>query len=66
MSVLSFQAFCIEFYARHIQLPSNEVYALFKQAGVLDWLARDYDDLHGMGMEYVMGLIDDYLAGAKA
>ena len=62
MSKLSFQAFCIEFYSKHIQKPSPEVYALFAKSELLDMLKTDYDDLHGMGMEALMQFFDEYLA----
>ena len=62
MSELSFQTFCIEFYSKHIQKPSPEVYALFTQSGLLDMLKTDYDGLHGMGMEALMQFFDEYLA----
>ena len=62
MSELSFQAFCIEFYSKHIQKPSPEVYALFAKSGLLDMLKTDYDDLHGMGMEALMQFFDEYFA----
>ena len=61
MSVLSFQTFCIEYYSHHIGKPSNEVYTLFETEGVLQLLQDDYEDLHGMGMEYLMQFIDNYL-----
>ncbi len=62
MSQLSFITFCIEFYSRHRQMPSDEVYALFKRRGLLDVLRRDYEDLHGLGMEALMQMFDEYLA----
>ena len=62
MSVLSFQTFCIEFYSRHIQKPSPEVYAMFRDSGLLTMLKTDYEDLHGMGMEALMQFFDEYLA----
>lgn len=65
MSKLSFVSFCVEYYAEHIGKPSNEVYELFKKEKVLDLLESDYEDLHGMGMEYLMNLIDEYLGGKK-
>lgn len=61
MSKLSFKAFCIEFYAEHIKQPSDEVYRLFKETGILDMLEEDYDQLHGMGMEYLVNFFDEYL-----
>ena len=62
MSRLSFQAFCIEFYSRHIQKPSPVVYAMFKESGLLELLKTDYEDLHGVGMEALMQFFDEYLA----
>ena len=61
MSRLSFKTFCIEFYSNHIQKSSDEVFLLFKQEGLLDLLEKDYEDLHGMSMEYIMQFIDEYL-----
>ncbi len=65
MSKLSFKAFCIEYYSKHIDKPSNEVYTLFKKEGLLDLLESDYEDLHGMGMEYLMQFFDEYLGGKE-
>ena len=61
MSKLSFKTFCIEHYSHHIQKPSTEVYKIFDKEGVLCLLDEDYEDLHGMGMEYLMQFIDEYL-----
>lgn len=63
MSKISFISFCVEYYADHIGKKSNEVYALFKEEGVLTLLEEDYNDLHGMSMEYLMQFIDEYLEG---
>jgi hypothetical protein len=62
MSKISFQTFCIEFYSRHIQKPSPEVYELFRKSGLLEMINTDYEDLHGMGMEALMQFFDEYLA----
>lgn len=61
MSKLSFKGFCIEFYSNYKGISSDEVYKLFKEQGVLKLLDDDYEDLHGMGMEYLMEFIDEYL-----
>ena len=61
MSRLSFQTFCIEFYSHHIKQSSDKVFRLFEREGVLDLLEREYEDLHGMGMEYMMQFLDEYL-----
>lgn len=66
MSKLSFKVFCIEHYAGHIQRPSNEVYGIFVREGLLELLESDYEDLHGMGMEYLMQFFDEYLKGGAA
>ena len=63
MSAISFVSFCIENYADKNNMPSNEVYRLFKDEGLLKMLRDDYDDLHGMGMEYMVQFCDDYLKG---
>ena len=66
MSRLSFKAFCIEHYAQHIGKPSNEVYDLFAREQLIDLLNSDYEDLHGMGLEYLMQFFDEYLNGGAA
>ena len=65
MSKISFISFCVEYYAEHIHKPSNEVYELFKKEKLIGLLENDYEDLHGMGMEYLMQLFDEYLGGVK-
>lgn len=64
MSRLSFISFCVENYADAVGRPGNEVYMLFKQEGLLDLLRTDYEDLHGMGTEYMVRFCDEYLKGA--
>ncbi|MBR2109189.1 MAG: DUF3791 domain-containing protein [Ruminococcus sp.] len=64
MSKVSFISFCIEYYADHTHKPSSEVYEIFKNEKVIDLLNDDYDDLHGMSMEYLMQMIDNYLGAA--
>ena len=63
MSRLSFKTFCIEYYADHTNSSSEKVYELFKNEKLLDLLDSDYEDLHGMGMEYLMNFFDEYLGG---
>ncbi|MCM1306364.1 MAG: DUF3791 domain-containing protein [Bacteroides sp.] len=65
MSKVSFISFCVEYYAEHIGKSSSEVYALFKNEGVLSMLDEEYGDLHGMSMEYLMQFIDEYLGDKK-
>lgn len=61
MSRLSFKAFCIELYADHKSIPSDQVYTLFENNGILKMLDDDYEILHGHGFEYVIGSIDEIL-----
>lgn len=63
MSKLSFKTFCIEYYSHYIKKNSDEVYRLFEKEGVLELLDKDYEDLHGMSMEYMVQFIDTYLNG---
>ncbi len=64
MSKISFVSFCIENYADMIGKPSNEVYADFKNSGLLNLLQSDYEDLHGMSMEYMLDFCNQYMRGA--
>ena len=66
MSKTSFKAFCVEYYAKHIGKTGPEVYLLFEKSGLLRELDEDYEDLHGMGMEALMQMIDEYLGKESA
>ena len=63
VSRLSFKAFCIEKYADYASIPSNKVYKLFEENGVIEMLNRDYDVLHGFGFEYIVRDIDEFMNG---
>lgn len=65
MSKISFKSFCIECYANHLGKSGTEIFELFKKEGIITLLDEDYEDLHGMGMEYLMQFFDEYL-GRKA
>lgn len=65
MGKLSFKAACIENYAEHRHINSAEVYAIFQKTGLLHLLDEDYEDLHGMGFEYLMQFFDRFLEGDK-
>ncbi|MCC8137978.1 MAG: DUF3791 domain-containing protein [Clostridiales bacterium] len=66
MSKISFVSFCVEYYADYMNQPGEKVYELFKREKVLDMLRDDYEDLHGMSMEYMMQFIEQYLGGDMA
>jgi hypothetical protein len=42
-------------------MPSNEVYSLFENKGILKMLEEDYDLLHGHGFDYVISDIDQIM-----
>jgi len=65
MSKLSFKLFCIEKYADKKNIPSNNVYKLFEDTGILQMLDEDYELLHGHGFEYVTGDIERILEGKQ-
>ena len=43
-----FIVMCVEQYASSINLGSNDVYAKLSEAGIIDELKNDYEDMHGM------------------
>ena len=65
MSQLSFIAFCVEHYAEYTHKTGPEIYKLFNIEGLLNMLKTDYEDLHGMGLEYLMQFFDEYLGGKR-
>jgi hypothetical protein len=64
MPQTSFIISCIEFYAEHAGHSSTETYALFVRSGLLKWLRKDYEDLHGLSFEYLMQFFDEYFNNA--
>lgn len=65
MSVLSFKTYCIENYAEFSKQKSSDVYSFFATSGLLKHLQDDYDDLHGMGKEFLMDYFQKWLTGAS-
>jgi len=61
MSRRSLKTFCIELYADRKSMPSNEVYSLFENKGILKMLDEDYELLHGHGFDYVISDIDQIM-----
>lgn len=60
MSELSFKAYCIENYAEYKNMSSSKVFELFEKSQLLKLLSTDYEDLHGMGKEYLMDYFDQW------
>ena len=65
MSKLTFIPYCIEQYAEHVSQPGYKIYNVFKQEKLLDLLRDDYEDLNGMGIEYLINMFDEYLGAKK-
>lgn len=65
MSKSTFIPYCIEQYAEHVNQPGYKIYNIFKQEKLLDLLRDDYEDLHGMGIEYLINMFDEYLGAKK-
>lgn len=58
MSVLSFKTYCIENYAEYKNISSSDVFEKFMKSKLLNHLKTDYEDLHGMGKEFLMQYFD--------
>ena len=65
MSELSFKTYCIENYAEYKNLPSSVVFEKFFNTKLLKHLQTDYEDLHGMGKEYLMDYFDQWFGERK-
>lgn len=61
MSTISFKTYCIENYAEYSNLKSSEVYEIFVSSGLLNHIEEQYEDLHGMGKEYLMDYFDSWI-----
>jgi hypothetical protein len=61
MSCLSFKTYCIENYAEYKKKASSEVFKQFFKSKLLAHLESDYEDLHGMGKEFLMQYFDQWL-----
>jgi len=61
MSHLSFKIFCVESYSAYTQTPSDQVFRQFEREKLLALLDSDYEDLHGMGIEYLTRFCDSFL-----
>lgn len=66
MSTLSFKTYCIENYAEYENIPSSKVFLMFDKSGLLNHLETDYEDLHGMGKEYLMDYFDKWLSDGNS
>lgn len=65
MSELSFKTYCIENYAEYKNDSSSKIFNQFDKSGLLEHLETDYEDLHGMGKEFLMDYFDKWLGENK-
>ena len=43
-------------------MPSNEMYTLFENNGIIQMLDDDYDELHGHGFDYIIQDIETIIS----
>ena len=60
MSELSFKPYCIENYAEYKNDSSSKIFDQFDKSGLLKHLETDYEDLRGMGKEFLMDYFDKW------
>lgn len=65
MSELSFKVYCIENYAEYKNKSSSAVFEQFSKTKLLNHLKTDYEDLHGMGKEFLMDYFDQWFGEKK-
>ena len=56
-----FVVMCVEQYAESVKQPSEIVYKQMKDAGVISYLIKDYEDLHGMSAPFLNQFIGGLL-----
>lgn len=60
---LEFALFCIDFVAKELQKPTEEVYKKLKSSNLLqDYIIDNYEILHTQGKDY---LVEDIIAVMK-
>ncbi|MDE7073867.1 MAG: DUF3791 domain-containing protein [Odoribacter sp.] len=62
---VQFVIFCIESYARKHHLSGLEVFALFKEKGVLAFLRKHFEVLHTQGDAYILEEVELFLKNRK-
>ncbi|MDR2868384.1 MAG: DUF3791 domain-containing protein [Bacteroidales bacterium] len=58
---LEFIVFCIEEYKNAKNLNGEDVYRIFSETGVLNFLNEDFSLLHTFGKEYILDTIDQFI-----
>ena len=59
--IVKFKTFCIERYKYAHNLKGRDVFQLFKQHGVMDYIASFYDVLHTFGDKHIVLDIDEFI-----
>jgi hypothetical protein len=62
---LMFTLFFLEQYRAHKNMSGAETYRYFKETGVFDYLYDSYEALHTMGIPYLIGDVDSFIAHSK-
>ncbi len=63
--IAHFKVFCLERYKSEHHMKGSEVFRLFKDSGVLDYLASFYYVLHSFGDKYIVADIDEFISARK-
>ena len=63
--LVRFKAFCLERYKFAHCLEGREALRLFREFGVMDYLASFYDVLHTYGDKYIVADIDEFIAARQ-
>ena len=61
-----FMAFCIEAYKLKLGVSGAKVAEYFEDTGLLDFLLENYDLLHTLGREQLLGEMEDFLRKREA
>ena len=60
-----FLVMCIEQYASRVNKSSRSIYIKLDNAGIIDELKNDYEDMHGMSTYSIIEYINKRLLGGK-
>lgn len=56
-----FVIMCVEMYSDYKKINNAEIYKKFNELGITSHLVEYYEDLHGMGYEYLNEYIDEMI-----
>ena len=60
-----FLVMCVEQYASRVNKSSRSIYIKLDNAGIIDELKNDYEDMHGMSTYSILEYIDKRLLGGE-